>query len=354
MLWGGNRLNTLYNRNSPYDKTGESWDITCRPSEMGVIENGHAAGQTLADHIAADRTGVLGTRLANAENFPLLVKLIDANDYLSVQVHPNDDYAKAANGGQQSSDTGKTEMWYILTPPTDGHIIMGLKPGITAAALRAAYENGTIESCLNRLPVAAGDIVNIPAGLIHALTPGIMVAEVQQNSDITYRIYDYNRVGPDGKPRDLHIEESLAVADFEGKIPTTITPGLEIKKDNCTLTYAIACKHFAVIKYDLQGSFTEASDPAAFCIFTCVEGEAEIIATMAHPRLGEPVSPVSLPVGSSALIPASLGSYTIRPKNSHAILLKSFVPDIDKDFTAPLRAYGYTMEEISASTSVDA
>jgi len=362
MLWGGNRLNTIYNRDIPYEKTGESWDISCRPNEMGIIENGPEAGQPLAEYIALDKTGVLGTRIASQENFPLLVKLIDANDVLSVQVHPGDDFggSNPATGQWQPTDTGKAEMWYILAPPTDGNLIIGLKPGITPAVLRAALKNGTIESCLNLLPVAAGDIVNIPAGLIHALTPGVMVAEVQQNSDITYRLYDYNRLGLDGKPRPLHIEETLSVADFEGKIPKTTTPGLAVKKGDCTLTYAIANKHFAVIKYDLQGSLTQASDPAAFNVFTCVEGEAEIIgewpnrADISPTTIAGLRNDVKLPTGSSVLIPAGLGNYTTRPKRGHCVLLKSFVPDIEKDFVAPLLAYGYTHADIAANTAISA
>jgi len=373
MLWGGGRLSAMYGRGLPYDKTGESWDISCRPGEMGIIENGPAAGQTFAEYIAHDKTGVLGSRLAELERFPLLVKLIDANDKLSVQVHPSDEHEKTTTGQWHPSDTGKTEMWYILSPPTCGNLVIGLKQGITPAALRAAYENGTVESCLNRLPVAAGDIVNIPAGLVHALTPGAMVAEVQQNSDITYRLYDYNRVGLDGKPRQLHTKEAVAVADFDGKIPKTTVPGLAIDKGDCTQTYAIANKYFAITKYDLHGSFSEISDPAAFSIFTCVEGEVEIIsaATLDDHVSGEATRqvafahggptvathnadvPVHLPAGSSVFIPAGLGSYTLRPKHGHAVLLKSFVPDIGRDFIAPLLAHGYTTDDIASCTAVD-
>jgi len=357
MLWGGNRLNTIYNRASPYEKTGESWDISCRLGEMGIIENGPLAGQTLADYITQDKTGVLGTRLAHQEQFPLLVKLIDANDTLAVQVHPDDSQAReAAEKSQvsmvaqwQATDTGKTEMWYILAPPTDGNLIIGLKPGITPCALRAAYENGAVEDCLNHLPVKTGDIINIPAGLVHALTKGVMVAEVQQNSDITYRLYDYNRIGLDGKPRDLHIEEALAVSDFKSKIPKTITPGLVIKKGDCSLTYAIANPYFAIIKYDLQGSLIENSNPEAFCIFTCVEGEAEIL----HCTSDESVSATQLPTGRSIFMPAGLRYYTLHPKHGHCVLLKSFVPDIENDFIAPLLTNGYTNEEIAAFTALN-
>jgi len=314
MLWGGNRLCRLFGRDLPYEKTGESWDISCREGEMSVIENGPAAGWTLEEYIAHDTPGTLGTRLAGHARFPLLVKIIDANDNLSVQVHPDDAYACASG----STDVGKSEMWYILAPPTDGHLIIGLKPGITKEALRHAYESGTVESCLNYLPVSAGDIVDIPAGLIHALTPGVMVAEVQQNSDITYRLYDYNRTGLDGKPRQLHVDEALAVSDFESKIPTATVHGHSIKKGKNTLTYAITNQHFAIIKYDLHESYKEDSDPGAFCIYTAVEGDALILAD---------TYALDLAKGRSAFIPAALGQYVLRPKNGRCVLIKSFVPD---------------------------
>jgi len=361
MLWGGDRLSTVYNRQLPYKKTGESWDISCRPDEMGIIENGPSAGMSFEEYIAYDREGVLGTRLANQERFPLLVKLIDANDTLSVQVHPDDADIVMTNKDRINNvcpvipgltsakdtwnpqDTGKNEMWYILIPPTDGNLIIGLKPGITPHTLRQAYKNGTVEDCLNRLPVKAGDIVNIPAGLIHALTPGVMVAEVQQNSDITYRLYDYNRVGLDGKPRQLHVDDAIAVTDFEGKIPQTTVPGLAIKKDDSNLIYTIANPYFAVIKYELGEALTESSNPEAFSIFTCVEGEAVISQDDC----------VRLPLGRSVLIPAGLGDYTLRSKgDKKCVLLKSFVPNIEKDFLAPLRQYGYTHESITQNTAV--
>ena len=343
MLWGGNRLGTKYNRRLPYDKTGESWDVSCRPNEMGVIENGSAAGLTFEEYITRDRVGVMGTRLASQRRFPLLVKLIDANDTLSVQVHPDD--AQAGPG----TDTGKNEMWYVLTPPTDGDLVIGLKPGVTPETLARAYEDGSVEDCLNRLPVKAGDIVNIPAGLIHALTSGVMVAEVQQNSDITYRLYDYNRLGLDGRPRQLHVSDALAVTDFDGRIPKATVPGLCIKNGENNLVYSIANPHFAVIKYELTQMQEETSDPAAFCIYTCVEGEAVIAVDESRGQ-----EPVKLSVGRSVFIPAGMGQYTLGPKaGQDCVLLKSFVPDIDKDFIAPLRQYGYSDVDIAGSTACD-
>jgi len=323
----------------------ESWDISCRPDEMCLVENGPAAGMSIENYINQDKENVLGTRLAHMDRFPLLVKIIDAKDKLSVQVHPDDCYfsgftPKNNPGGWHAADTGKSEMWYILTPPTDGRLIIGLKPDITPELLRQACENGTVEDCLNHLYVKAGDIINIPPGLIHALTSGVRVAEVQQNSDITFRLYDYNRIGLDGNPRQLHVDETIAVTDFSNKIPKVAVPGLNIIKGNCSMVYAIANEHFAVIKYELTGEHEEVSDPAAFCIYTCVEGDVE-------------VASCDLSAGKSIFIPAGLGLYTMRPRSGNScVLLKSFVPDIQEDFISPLQHHGYTKAEIAKHTMI--
>jgi len=341
MVWGGARLSKMYNRKLSSQKVGESWDISCRPQEMGVIENGLYAGETFENYIAKNQKLILGSRLMDCQRFPLLVKIIDANDALSIQVHPDDAQAQQKGG----ADCGKSEMWYVLNPPDDGHLIIGLKSGITREMFAQAFRNGTVEDCLNYLPVATGDIINIPAGLVHALTPGIVVAEVQQNSDITYRLYDYNRLGLDGKPRPLHVEDALVVSDFEEKIQKHAIAGLTIKKGENELTYSICNSHFAIIKYKLASSHAEESNPAAFSIFTCVEGNA-IIETSSMT--------VEIPTGCSVFIPAGMGEYRIIPqKGENVVLLKSFVPDTEKDFITPLRRYGYTDTDIHINTALE-
>jgi mannose-6-phosphate isomerase len=339
MIWGGKRLAEMFGRKLPSNKVGESWDISCRPNEMGVIANGPFAGETFENYINKNKREVLGSRLENCQRFPLLVKIIDANDALSIQVHPNDAQARQ----KAAADTGKSEMWYVLHPPHDGNLIIGLKPGVTREKLTEAYENGTVENCLNLLPVKTGDIINIPAGLVHALTPGIIVAEVQQNSDITYRLYDYNRLGLDGKPRPLHVQDALNVSDFEEKIPKKAVTGLTIKKGENELTYLICNPYFAVIKYSVSLPLAEKSNPAAFSIFTCVEGAAVI-------KTEE--TKVEIVKGSSVFIPAAMGAYTIVPRKcENVVLLKSFVPDVEKDFCEPLEMYGYTRYEIDSNSS---
>ena len=290
----------------------ESWDISCRPNEMCVIENGPAAGSTFESFIMKDPAAVLGTRLAGAERFPLLVKIINAREQLSVQVHPDDAYTESKG----ECDSGKSEMWYIIKPPDDGHLIIGLNPDVTREKLAEAYKNGTVENCLNRLRVQAGDMINIPPGLVHAGTPGTVLAEIQQNSDITYRLYDYNRTGPDGKPRQLHVENALAVSDCENRLPKTVL-SLEnaIKTGANTIIRAIEEEYFSVHKYILNESLKEVSNPEVFSVFTCVEGEVIIESQNARVRLS---------AKKSVFMPAGIGEYSLRPKDKKAVLLKSF------------------------------
>jgi mannose-6-phosphate isomerase len=298
MVWGGGRLRTIYSRDIPFEKTGESWDVSCRENEMSIIENGPDAGTALNDWFARDKTGTLGTRFADEQGFPLLVKIIDAQDNLSVQVHPDDAYVKALG------ERGKSEMWYVLNAPEDGCLIIGLKDGVTREALEQACvssDGAKVEDCLNYLPVAKGDMIDIPAGLVHALTRGVVVAEIQQNSDITYRLYDYNRPGLDGNPRQLHIGDSLNVADFDGALPKTAVPGDKIINE-----------HFCVTRLALDGTLTKRSDAEGFTLLTCVEGAFTIITS------GGFVT--ELPLTRTAFIPAGLGGYKV---NGKGVLLES-------------------------------
>jgi len=291
----------------------ESWDITCRHGEMGVIESVPAAGMRFDDFISQDPPGILGTSVVHAQAkhpdggylFPLLVKIIDARDTLSVQVHPNDTYAKSKG----ETDSGKSEIWYVLEPPTDRHLILGLKPGVGKDRFADACRDGTIEDCLNRVSVEKGDIIDIPAGLVHALTPGARIAEIQQNSDITYRIYDYGRVGPDGIGRQLHLEDALNVINFDAKAEPI--RGLSPASEACPV---ITNEHFNIYKLCPADRMTVTANSKAFHIVTCVSGECRI-----DYGLGE----VILTNERSVFIPANMGGYTIVPTHPHTVLLKS-------------------------------
>ena len=323
MVWGGTRMQSQFGRKLPYAHTGESWDISCRPKEMGVVENGPHSGLAFDELIALDRSAFLGHRLYKKENFPLLVKIIDANDDLSIQVHP---------GGNQ----GKNEMWYIMDAPPGQSLVIGLAEDASPKSLTE-----TPLSCLHYLPIQKGDIINIPAGLVHALTKGVMIAEIQQNSDTTYRLYDYDRPGLDGKPRQLHIQEGLNVADFQNHHSKESVIGISFAEGKVRFTYYIANPYFAVIKYEICERFTENSNPNAFFIFTCVEGSCEIS--------GSGFETIVLPSSRSIFIPAGLGTYTLC---GDCTLLKSFVPNVQGEFIEPLLARGFSLAEVRENTQL--
>ncbi|MEM7347125.1 MAG: type I phosphomannose isomerase catalytic subunit, partial [Chloroflexota bacterium] len=230
-IWGGRNLETKFGRTIPPGLVAESWEISGHPSSPTTVENGPFAGKTLPDLLTLLQEELVGHRakpmLARGK-FPLLIKLLDANQPLSVQVHPEDSYAQVHENGE----LGKTEMWYILHAEPDASLIFGLKPGVTPASFRQAIEAGTLETCLHYLPVKAGDAIFIPAGSVHAIMDGIILAEIQQNSDTTYRVYDWNRVGADGKPRQLHVDRALDVINFNQVEPTAFAPQLIEETDN--------------------------------------------------------------------------------------------------------------------------
>ena len=205
-LWGGDRLIREFGFAEGQRLAAEAWMLSCHKDGASVVENGALAGLSLRD--AIDRMGkeVLGRNAAAYADFPLLVKLIDARDSLSVQVHPDDDYAKRVEG-----EFGKTEMWYVVDCEPGAKLVYGFERDVTKEQFRQAIENNTLMELCNAVPVQKGDVFFIEAGTLHAIGAGILIAEVQQNSNSTYRVYDFGRVGPDGKPRELHIDKAVDV-----------------------------------------------------------------------------------------------------------------------------------------------
>ena len=206
IIWGGDRLRREYGKTAPFVKIAESWELTVREKEMCVIAGGEYAGMPLGDYIASARRDILGQNGAKYDRFPLLIKFIDAADRLSIQVHPDDAYGLANEG-----ELGKTEMWYIMAAEEGAKLVYGLKPGLTPDDFRRYVEENRTEEALNFVDVHAGEVYFIPSGQVHAIGAGILIAEIQQNSNITYRVYDYNRPGADGKPRELHTAKALDV-----------------------------------------------------------------------------------------------------------------------------------------------
>ena len=295
MVWGGGALAGILSRKLPFGKVGESWDVACRETGMSVISNGALRRKTLQELIDKAGAAIVGDKFIDQERFPLLIKIISAEDNLSVQVHPDDSYAQKAEG----LPCGKSEMWYILHAPEDAQLVIGLNDGVTREMFTRALEQGGVESCLARLPVKPGDVIDIPAGLVHAITKGIVLLEVQQNSDITYRIYDYGRTGLDGNPRELHIHKALDVIDFSVGLRKTAIKGRQL---NDVVTSYISNNYFRIDKYDISTAFAEKTDGSRFSVFTCVAGSGEISGEDFCERVN---------YGDSVLIPAGLGRYTI-------------------------------------------
>jgi mannose-6-phosphate isomerase len=307
--WGGRNLETKLGRTIPDGIIAESWEIAAHPNGSSPIANGALKGTTLQEAMAQWGTELVGSRNATdleQGRFPLLIKLLDANRWLSVQVHPDDVYAREHEG-----ESGKTEMWVVVHAEPGAELIFGFAPGVTRERFAEAIEAGDTERYLHRLTVQNGDVIFVPTGAIHALGPGILVAEIQQNSDTTYRIYDW------GRPRPLHIEKSLDILDFELVEPQPHQP--TVMPDAPVPTEVIGeSQYFRTERLHLSAgrSWTGKTDGSTLEIWGVLSGEATL------QWAGEPVV---LPGISWVLIPAGLGEFRITTA-SDSVLLRVITP----------------------------
>lgn len=302
-VWGGRGFE-LFRNNLPKGSIGESWDVACHKNGTSIIANGKFKGISLDKLIETEGTALVGSKIS-ADRFPLLVKLINANESLSVQVHPSDEYGKNVE-----NDMGKTEVWYVLEAFDGANLIVGTKSGCTKEQLKKAIESGNLEYYMNKINVKKGDVYFIKSGLIHAIGQGVVIAEIQQNSDTTYRVYDY------GRGRELHVEKALEVVDLT--LSGKISAGIKVEMNNFDKTYLCLCKDFSLEMYEVKTEVEEFSDEERFFIFTCVDGNGEIIFDKGNEKIFK---------GDSILIPASLGKYVLKGSIK---LLKSYVPDTEK------------------------
>lgn len=300
-IWGGKDLEKFRN-NVPEGVIGESWDIACHKNGTGKVANGELKGKGFDEVIKEYGNKFLGNSISIDEDFPLLIKLITAKDKLSVQVHPNDEYAKKIE-----NDLGKTEAWYVVDAEEGASLIVGTKD-CDKETFKKAIEDGNLDKYLNKIPVKKGDFFYVQSGLVHAICEGILIAEIQQSSDTTYRVYDYNR------GREIHVEKALDVIDFSLKGENT--QGITIKNDGYDKTYLCLGEYFTIQKYEVNTSVKEASDEDRFYLFTCVDGEGAIKYNGGEENIS---------MGDSIFIPASLGEYELCGKFT---LLKSYVPDV--------------------------
>ena len=235
-LWGGTRLITEYKKQFAWDKLAETWELSCHPDGLCTIAEGEFAGKTLLEYIKIKGNSILGTKCQCMEQFPLLIKFIDAKRDLSIQVHPSDEYALKHEG-----QYGKTEVWYVMDCQPGAFIYYGFKERISNEEFAQRIQNKTLLEVLNKVEVKKGDVFFIEPGTIHAIGSGNLIAEIQQSSNVTYRVYDYGRVGDDGKERELHIDKAKAV-----------TKCIPPKSNHDFGSHLVSCAYFTVDKYVLD------------------------------------------------------------------------------------------------------
>ena len=307
-IWGGSTLGPWLGLADAPPNLAESWQVY----EQNHILGGPHAGRSLAELVREYGADLVGTRsfARYGADFPLLAKFIDAADNLSVQVHPNDAYAhmvEAATGFH-----GKTEAWYILHAAPGTDLIHGLAHASSRDELADALADGSLLSLLRRVPARTGDTIFVPAGTIHAINAGIMLFEIQQKSDLTYRVYDYDRRDVQGRPRELHIERALDVTSYAAAEPAVVEP----KRLDAARTLLVSCLYFAMERLDLAAPLAAATDPGSFEILTAIDGAASLSWANGAQHLTR---------GESIVLSASLGAYKLEPDAS-ATLLRCYVP----------------------------
>ena len=274
-VWGGRKFNTVLNMSLPDENLyGESWEVSSHKGGLSYIENGKYAGKTLVELIEENKEEILGEEIVARfkGQFPLLIKYLDINDRLSVQVHPSDEYALRVEG-----EFGKSECWYVMEASEDATLILGVKEGINKEIFKEKVDKKEFDGLFNTVKVKKGDFINLLPGVIHATLEGsILICEVQQNSDTTYRIYDFDRL-VDGKLRELHIDKALEVIDFDGKVEVTTNKSRQkISLVGAEKEELVRGKYFNVDKYLIDGEFEDETNKN-FKILSILDGEGEII-----------------------------------------------------------------------------
>lgn len=303
-LWGGTRLRDDFQKDCDFDKIAESWELSCHKDGPSVIANGENKGLTLEEYIEKNGKSVLGSDCEKFENFPILIKLIDAKDNLSVQVHPDNEYAQRVEG-----EYGKTEMWYIVDCDEGAELLYGFKHNISKDEFAQRIADNTLLEVTNSVPVHKGDVFFIEAGTLHAIGKGILIAEIQQNSNTTYRIYDYGRVGKDGKPRELHVEKAKDVTNL---CPAKAYPETPIEQKNgYTSKLLSSCDYFTTYALDIDNTAELEADEKSFASLLILEGEGKISGD----------DTVDFRKGDSIFVPANTGKFVVDGK-CKAILTK--------------------------------
>ncbi|HOU97803.1 MAG TPA: mannose-6-phosphate isomerase [Bacteroidales bacterium] len=305
-IWGGKKLRTLLGKEiGKIENAGESWEISAVEGAESIVENGILAGNTLSEITEVYMSDLVGEKVYEqfGEEFPLLIKFIDANDVLSIQVHPNDTLAK-----ERHHAYGKTEMWYVIDAEPDAYVISGFKRDISQDEYLTYLHAGNVDELMNKVPAKQGDVFFIPAGRVHAIGKGVFLAEIQQTSDVTYRIFDWNRVDKNGNPRELHTEEALDAIDFK-KTSEVKQVYEDIKNKPVNL---VDCSYFTVNLLHIDKPIEREYELIdSFKILMLVSGKAVITYQG---------NDFSMEEGRTVLVPASFEEITIVPKERCKIL----------------------------------
>ena len=303
-IWGGTRLKTDFDKETDLKIVAESWEVSCHKDGPSVIDGGEMDGQTLQQLITQKGADALGSRCEKFESFPILIKLIDAKDNLSVQVHPDNEYALRVE-----KEYGKTEMWYIVDCDEGAELLYGFKKETSKDEFRQRIEDNTLLDVVNAVKVKKGDVFFIDAGTLHAIGKGILIAEIQQNSNTTYRIYDFGRVGADGKPRELHIDKAVEVTELSPPKRACEPFGAPQQISGGVSTLLAECEYFTVYSLQTDGTMSFDTKGESFHCLLCLDGECK-------------VSGLTLKKGQSAFITADTGVYNI---SGNANLILSYV-----------------------------
>ena len=325
IVWGGEKIAPYKGVETTQEHIGESWELSGVKGNESVVANGALAGKTIAELVKECKGKLVGEHVyANTgDEFPLLIKFIDALTDLSIQVHPNDELAAVRHNGSK----GKTEMWYVVAAEPGAHLLAGMTQEITPEEYEKRVADGTITDVLARHDVHPGDVFFLPAGRIHAICGGCFIAEIQQTSDITYRIYDYGRLGLDGKPRQLHTELAKDAIDYK-VYPEYRTPYTPVKNAE---NEVVSCKYFTTSIYDLDKTVTKnLEDTDSFLVVMCLSGHGSL--TDAEPvydaegRRGPTKGHVvDLRQGETVLVPATSAGVTFTPAEGGMKVLTSYI-----------------------------
>ena len=331
-IWGGRELEAVYDKPLPEGQSiGEAWVVSDHSSFESEVLEGPGAGGTLHQLLEAEPRRLLGRRAQPTPDgrFPLLLKLLDARDVLSVQVHPNDRLARELG----EPDVGKTEMWHVLAAEPDAELIVGLDPSVTPEGFEQAIHAGTVQQLMRSFPAPPGTSAFLAAGTVHAIGAGLLLAEIQQNSNITYRIYDWERTGTDGKPRALHIDKAKRVINF-GSHHGGAAQSLSYETQGATRQVLAACNYFAGERVAVSGDTTRHTRGDSFHILLGVEGALTAKAGDTTAVFGP---------GQAVLV---MGEAERHDVAGTGVYLEYYVPDLQQDIVAPLRAAGHTDADI--------